>query len=72
MGKKHVIKYVRTGKTEIIDEDDCSRVFTADDFIKCGLWGRDKQYKYFCEHPEEIEDQKLFSELEEEFNNKEI
>ena len=72
MGKKHTIKYLRTGKIEIIDEDDCSRMFTEEDYIKSGMWGRDKQYKYFCEHPEEIEDEKLFSEWEEEFGNGDI
>ena len=66
MGKKIRLRNIETGKIEVWDEDDCG-TFTADDFIKCGMWGRDKQYKYFCEHPEEIEDEKLFNELEKEF-----
>lgn len=69
MGKKLRLKDIETGKIEIIDEDECSRIFTVDDYKKSGLYGRQEQYKYFCEHPEEIEDEKLFSELEEEFGD---
>ena len=67
MGKKLRLKDIETGKIEIIDEDECSRIFTIDDYKKSGLYGRQEQYKYFCEHSDEIEDEKLFSELEEEF-----
>ena len=68
--KKHIIKYLDTGKIDVLDDNNDHAIFTAKDFIKSGLWGREKQYKYFCEHPEEIEDQKLFSELEKEFGEK--
>ena len=70
MGKKLRLKDVDTGKIEIIDEDECF-FLDYNKLIKKGRFGREKQYKYFCEHPEEIEDQKLFSELvEKKFNNK--
>ena len=69
MGKKIKIKCLRTGKVEYVDEEDLMPV-TREAFIKDGYLGREAQYKYFCEHPEEIVDQKLFSELKEEFENK--
>ena len=68
MGKK--IKYVDPEDGEIItvDEDNCY-ITTYAELVKSGSLGRKEQYKYFCEHPEEIEDQKLFSELEEGFRD---
>ena len=60
------LKDPKTGKISIIDLNNCG-VFTESDYIKCGARGKEAQYKYFCEHPEEIEDRKLFSELEKEF-----
>ena len=68
MGKKLILKDPKTGKVEIWNEGDYT-IFTEDDFIKCGARGKKEQYKYFCEHPEEIEDEKLFSELKEEFGD---
>lgn len=68
MGNKIKLVNPKTGKIEYWDSDDCG-IFTEDDFIKCGARGKKAQYKYFCEHPSEIEDQKLFSELEEEFGD---
>ena len=34
--------------------------------IKSGALGREAQYRYFSEHPDEVENQKLFSELKKE------
>lgn len=68
MGKKRVFIDPKTGKEEVWDTDDFG-TFTGKDYIKAGMWGKKLQYKYFCKHPEEIEDQKLFSELEEEFGD---
>lgn len=69
MNKKVFID-TETGKEFIVDMDNCSYMdYNA--LIKKGRFGRKKQYKYFCEHPEEIEDEKLFSELEEEFKDDE-
>lgn len=66
MGKTHKVKDIKTGKIEYWDEDNCG-IFTEEDYIKCGARGKEAQYKYFCEHPDEIvEDQRLFSELKEE------
>ena len=71
MGKKIKLKSLTTGKIITVDEDNCfSLDYNA--LIKKGRFGRKKQYKYFCEHPEEIEDEKLFSELEEEFDDVDI
>lgn len=56
----------------IWDEEKDTHPITADikkNLIKSGVYGREEQYKYFSSHPDEIEDQKLFSELEEEFGN---
>ena len=69
MGKKRTIIDKKTKKKYIIDEDECF-IFTHDELEKAGKFGKEQQYKYFCEHPEEIEDQKLFSELEKEFGGK--
>jgi hypothetical protein len=68
MGKKIKVKCIRTGKVEYVNEEDLLMI-TKEDLIRGGYYGREEQYKYFCEHPEEIEDQKLFSELKEEFEN---
>ena len=62
MGKKRTLINIKTGERFTIDEDSCY-ITTCDELIKSGGLGRQEQYKYFCEHPEEIEDQKLFSEL---------
>ena len=59
MGKKYIIKYLRTGKIEVIDEDYCSRIFTKEDYIKEGMYGKEDQYKYFYEHPEELKDKNI-------------
>jgi len=66
MGKK--IKYTepKTRRKIIVDEDNCY-ITTYADMVKSGIFGRQELYKYFCKHPEEIEDQKLFNKLEEEF-----
>ena len=71
MGKKTRLRDIRTGKIIIVDEDNCY-ITTYADMVKSGIFGKEKQYKYFCEHPEEIEDQRLFSELEKEFGNDNI
>ena len=34
MGKKLRLKDIETGKVEIIDEDECSRIFTVNDYKK--------------------------------------
>lgn len=68
MGKKTRLRDLKTGKIIIVDEDNCFTT-TYPEMVKSGIFGRLKQYKYFCKHPEEIEDQKLFSELEEEFRD---
>lgn len=70
MGKKFKLKSLTTGKTFTVDEDNCF-FLDYNELIKKGRFGRKKQYKYFCEHSEEIIDEKLFSELEEEFGNDE-
>ena len=70
MGKKIKIISKETGKIRYVDKENLA-FFTKENFAKEGLYGREEQYKYFCEHPEEIEDQKLFSELGKEFNKKE-
>lgn len=70
MGKKTTLISERTGKEFKVDEDECT-ILTYKDFAKSGYWGKQEQYKYFCEHPEEIEDEKLFSELEREFGDDE-
>lgn len=68
MGRKHTFKYLDTGKTETFDEDDFSQ-YSRESMAKAGYLGKKAQYKYFSEHPDEIKDQKLFSELEKEFGN---
>ena len=68
MGKKTKLKDVKTGKIIIVDEDTCYTTTYAE-MVKSGIFGRKDQYKYFYEHPDEIENQKLFSELEEEFKD---
>ena len=68
MGKKRTLTEIETGRIIEIDEDNCL-ITTYAEMVKSGKRGRKRQYKYFCEHPEEIEDQKLFSELEEEFKD---
>lgn len=70
MGKKIRLRDPKTGKITIIDDDECT-VISFENFMKSAKWAREIQYKYFCEHPEEIEDEKLFSELKEEFGNDE-
>lgn len=71
MGRK--IRYTdpKTKEKIVVDEDNCY-ITTYADMVKSGIFGKEKQYKYFCEHPEEIEDQRLFSELEKEFGNDNI
>ena len=68
MGKKTRLRDIRTGKIIIVDEDTCFTTTYAE-MVKSGIFGKKDQYKYFCEHPEEIVDQKLFSELKEEFGD---
>lgn len=68
MGKKTRLRDIETGKIIVVDEDNCFTT-TYSDMVKSGIFGKKKQYKYFCEHPEEIEDQKLFSDLEREFRD---
>ena len=70
MGKKLRYTELETGRKIVVDEDNCY-ITTYADMVKSGIFGRQKQYKYFCEHPEEIIDEKFFSELEEEFGNDE-
>lgn len=41
----------------------------AKKWVKDGRLGKEAQYKYFSEHPDEIEDEKLFSELKKEFGD---
>jgi hypothetical protein len=67
MGKKREL-IRQNGEIIVIDEDNCL-ITTYAEMVKSGIFGRKDQYKYFCEHPNEIEDQKLFSELEEEFKD---
>jgi hypothetical protein len=71
MGKKIELMDPKTGNVITVDEDNCY-ISTYAEMVKSGFCGRKKQYKYFCEHPEEIEDEKLFSELEEEFGDVDI
>lgn len=71
MGKKTRLRDIETGEIIIVDEDNCFTTTYAD-MVKSGIFGRQELYKYFCKHPEEIEDQKLFSELEEEFGDDNI
>lgn len=52
MGKKLRLRDPKTGKVEVIDEDECF-FLDYNKLIKKGRFGRDKQYKYFCEHPED-------------------
>lgn len=68
MGKKLKLEDPKTGKVEWVDEDNIT-VITYEECVKRGDFGRMEQYKYFSEHPNEIKDQKLFSELEKEFGN---
>ena len=68
MGKKVKVYYPKTKKTEWVDEDNIGFV-SFEESVKRGDYGREEQYKYFSSHPDEIEDQKLFSELEKEFGN---
>lgn len=53
------------------DEKDVHKITpeVGRNMIKSGIYGREEQYKYFSSHPDEIEDQKLFGELKEEFGN---
>ena len=68
MKKKRTFIDLKTKKEFVVDEDNLT-FLSYDNLVKMGRFGRQKQYKYFCEHPEEIEDEKLFSELEEEFGD---
>lgn len=68
MGKKRTFKYVSTGKIVTYDENDLGE-YSIESLAKSGYLGRKEQYKYFCEHPDEVGDQKLFSELREEFGD---
>lgn len=57
MGKKRTFIDLETGKEFTVDMDNCFTL-TYKDFAKSGYWGRQEQYKYFCEHSEEIKDEK--------------
>jgi len=69
MGKKTRLRDIKTGKIIIVDEDTCFTTTYAE-MVKSGIFGKEKQYKYFCEHPEEIEDQETFKKLEKEYLEK--
>lgn len=71
MGKKTTLISERTGKEFKVDEDECT-ILTYKDFAKSGYWGKQEQYKYFYEHPEELKDKtyKLFIKLSKQINRK--
>lgn len=71
MGKKLKLEDPKTGKVEWVDEDNITFISFSES-VKRGDFGRKEQYKYFCDHPDEVEDQKLFSELEKEFGDDNI
>ena len=69
MGKKRTYINEATGKEFQVDEENIT-VLSAKDVIMSGYFGKEGIYKYLKMHPEEIKDQKMFSELEEEFGEK--
>lgn len=71
MGKKIKLEDIDTGEKIIVDEDNC-RKFTPKELIMTGYFGRKEMYKYLKEHPGEIENEKLFSDLEKEFKDDDI
>jgi len=52
MGKKIKLMDPKTGDVITVDEDNCY-ISTYAEMVKSGFCGRKKQYKYFCEHPED-------------------
>ena len=56
MGKKHTFTYLDTGKVVTYDEKDLGE-YSLESLAKSGYLGKKEQYKYFSEHPDEIEDQ---------------